>query len=296
MDFGLDDTQQAVADLAAGVLRHDPDDRRAVAALSGEAGYDETAWKAMAQAGLLALPLPEACGGDGFGAVEIGLVLTEAGRQTLPLPALATLALGVLPIAFGMNVEFMTREITIGAPATQWWISLSTAIVFGLGFATVLTLIVTPAALMAIASTTAATQFGRAAFTGLLKLVPGAGAIVGGAIGAGVASSFTLMTRAVPAARAAAAMASGLSRPTVMAVSTCSGSGWPMKDATEHPASRDSRSQSAQSTALRAAPGGRHSPTIRRSGVVSMVLRAASIYGGTNEIQKNILNKAVLGL
>jgi multidrug efflux pump len=56
----------------------------------------------------------------------------------------------VLPIAFGMNIEFLSREITIGAPATQWWINLSTAIVFGLGFATVLTLIVTPAALMAI--------------------------------------------------------------------------------------------------------------------------------------------------
>ena len=63
-----------------------------------------------------------------------------------------TAILGVLPIAFGMNIEFLTREITIGAPATQWWISLSTAIVFGLGFATVLTLIVTPAALMAIAN------------------------------------------------------------------------------------------------------------------------------------------------
>ena len=63
-----------------------------------------------------------------------------------------TAILGVLPIAFGMNIEFMTREITVGAPATQWWISLSTAIVFGLGFATMLTLIVTPAALMAIAN------------------------------------------------------------------------------------------------------------------------------------------------
>jgi multidrug efflux pump len=49
-----------------------------------------------------------------------------------------------------MNIEFLSREITVGAPATQWWINLSTAIVFGLGFATVLTLIVTPAALMAI--------------------------------------------------------------------------------------------------------------------------------------------------
>jgi multidrug efflux pump len=61
-----------------------------------------------------------------------------------------TAILGVLPIAFGVNVEFLAREVTVGAPATQWWINLSTAIVFGLGFATVLTLIVTPAALMAI--------------------------------------------------------------------------------------------------------------------------------------------------
>jgi multidrug efflux pump len=61
-----------------------------------------------------------------------------------------TAILGVLPIAFGVNIEFLSREITVGAPATQWWINLSTAIVFGLGFATVLTLIVTPAALMAI--------------------------------------------------------------------------------------------------------------------------------------------------
>lgn len=48
------------------------------------------------------------------------------------------------------------------------------------------------AALLAIASTTAATQAGRATFTGLLKMVPGAGTIAGGAMGAGVASAFTL--------------------------------------------------------------------------------------------------------
>lgn len=47
------------------------------------------------------------------------------------------------------------------------------------------------AALLAVASTTAATQGGRAAFTGLLKLIPGAGTVAGGAIGAAVASSFT---------------------------------------------------------------------------------------------------------
>jgi multidrug efflux pump len=62
-----------------------------------------------------------------------------------------TAILGVLPIAFGVNLDFLLREVTVGAPSTQWWISLSTAIVFGLGFATILTLIVTPAALLVIA-------------------------------------------------------------------------------------------------------------------------------------------------
>ncbi|SDB80270.1 Uncharacterized conserved protein, DUF697 family [Raineyella antarctica] len=47
------------------------------------------------------------------------------------------------------------------------------------------------AALLAVASTTLATQAGRASVTGLLKLIPGAGTIAGGAIGAGIASSFT---------------------------------------------------------------------------------------------------------
>ncbi|TDT30029.1 GTPase family protein [Naumannella halotolerans] len=47
------------------------------------------------------------------------------------------------------------------------------------------------AALLAVASTAAATTGGRAAVTGLLKFIPGAGSLVGGAISASVASSFT---------------------------------------------------------------------------------------------------------
>jgi multidrug efflux pump len=78
-------------------------------------------------------------------------ILETCRERARPVVLTAVTAiLGVLPIAFGVNVEFMTRDISVGAPATQWWISLSTAIVFGLGFATVLTLFVTPAALMAI--------------------------------------------------------------------------------------------------------------------------------------------------
>jgi multidrug efflux pump len=88
---------------------------------------------------------------EGVAAYEAILETCRERARPVVLTAV-TAILGVLPIAFGMNIEFMTREITIGAPATQWWIHLSTAIVFGLGFATILTLVVTPAALMGIAN------------------------------------------------------------------------------------------------------------------------------------------------
>lgn len=88
---------------------------------------------------------------DGQNAYDAILETCRERARPVVLTAV-TAILGVLPIAFGINLDFIGREITHGAPATQWWISLSTSIVFGLGFATLLTLIVTPAALMGIAN------------------------------------------------------------------------------------------------------------------------------------------------
>ena len=59
-----------------------------------------------------------------------------------------TTALGLLPMVIGVNLNFFTREIVYGAPSTQWWTELSSAIAGGLVIATVLTLVVTPAMLM----------------------------------------------------------------------------------------------------------------------------------------------------
>ena len=59
-----------------------------------------------------------------------------------------TTALGLLPMVIGVNLNFFTREIVYGAPSTQWWTELSSAIAGGLVIATVLTLIVTPSMLM----------------------------------------------------------------------------------------------------------------------------------------------------
>ncbi|MBL6946525.1 MAG: efflux RND transporter permease subunit [Rhodospirillales bacterium] len=76
-------------------------------------------------------------------------IMRTGGQRLRPvLLTTATTILGLLPMTLKMNIDFITREVTIGAPSSQWWAQLSAAIVFGLGFASVLTLIVTPCALM----------------------------------------------------------------------------------------------------------------------------------------------------
>jgi multidrug efflux pump len=76
------------------------------------------------------------------------ILRTGAQRLRPVLLTTVTTILGLMPMVLGVNVDFLTRSVQIGAPSTQWWTQLSTAIVFGLTFATVLTLVVTPSALM----------------------------------------------------------------------------------------------------------------------------------------------------
>jgi multidrug efflux pump len=58
-----------------------------------------------------------------------------------------TAVLGLLPMMLAIEINFVTREISLGAPAALWWVSLSTAIVFGLVFSKLITLGLTPALL-----------------------------------------------------------------------------------------------------------------------------------------------------
>ena len=51
-------------------------------------------------------------------------------------------------LVFGVNIDFISRHVQIGGPSTQWWTQLATAIAGGLTFATLLTLVVTPALLL----------------------------------------------------------------------------------------------------------------------------------------------------
>src|SRR6202022_3388574 len=59
------------------------------------------------------------------GVAAYDAIIETCRERARPVVLTATTAiLGVLPIAFGMNVEFLAREFTVGAPATQWWINL----------------------------------------------------------------------------------------------------------------------------------------------------------------------------
>ncbi|MGW1681231.1 acyl-CoA dehydrogenase family protein [Saccharopolyspora sp. NPDC002376] len=92
MDFAFEETQQDIQDLAAGVLRRE--------SCSGDGtSFDFAAWKALDDAGLLSLAVPERLGGAGLGVLETAIVLTEVGRVAADVPALSTLAFGILPVA-----------------------------------------------------------------------------------------------------------------------------------------------------------------------------------------------------
>ena len=89
MDFSLTDSQQEIARLAGQLLDEGKADP----------------WKELARAGLLALSLPADLGGDGLGVLDTAVLLAEIGRRAAPLPALATLMTGVLPVVRWGNGE-----------------------------------------------------------------------------------------------------------------------------------------------------------------------------------------------
>ncbi len=74
----------------------------------------------------------------------------ETGRRRLrPVFLTAfTTVLGLMPMVLSMNIDLIGRTISFGAPSTQWWTQLASAIVGGLSFATLLTLVLTPCLLV----------------------------------------------------------------------------------------------------------------------------------------------------
>lgn len=83
----------------------------------------------------------------GHGVLD-AILMTGAERLRPVVLTSITNVVGLLPMVFMVNINLFQREITQGAPSTQWWTQLATAVTGGLLFATILTLIVTPCLLM----------------------------------------------------------------------------------------------------------------------------------------------------
>ncbi|MEZ5913043.1 MAG: efflux RND transporter permease subunit [Paracoccaceae bacterium] len=79
---------------------------------------------------------------------KIEAIVRTAEQRIRPvlLTTITTMA-GLAPMMFGLSLDFMNGGYSIDSPTALWWKQLATAVVFGLGVATVLTLIFTPAML-----------------------------------------------------------------------------------------------------------------------------------------------------
>ncbi len=82
------------------------------------------------------------------GMEPIEAVIRSSAQRLRPVFLTTITAIGgLLPMMFAVEINFATREVTIGGPNGLMWVDLSTAIVFGLGFSKLITLGLMPAML-----------------------------------------------------------------------------------------------------------------------------------------------------
>ncbi|MDA9266086.1 efflux RND transporter permease subunit, partial [Gammaproteobacteria bacterium] len=81
--------------------------------------------------------------------LEKSIHIINACKQRLRpilLTSLTTI-FGLMPLAMGISLDIISRDILFGSKIVDWWSNLAVSIVFGLGFSTFITLILTPAVL-----------------------------------------------------------------------------------------------------------------------------------------------------
>ena len=80
---------------------------------------------------------------EGFEKLDAIITAGLTRLRPVLLTAITTI-LGVIPMALGVNFDFNKWKFTMGSDTSQFWGPMADAIVFGMGFATILTLVVVP--------------------------------------------------------------------------------------------------------------------------------------------------------
>ncbi len=110
MDFSYSEQQKSILDLASQILRDGTSQVR-LREIEATAGprFDRALWEKLAEAGLLAVAIPEQFDGAGLGFVEVGGIIQQIGRTAAPVPFLESVVLGALPLAeFGSEAQKQT--------------------------------------------------------------------------------------------------------------------------------------------------------------------------------------------
>lgn len=95
------------------------------------------------------------------------IVATAQARIRPVILTTVTTMAGLTPMMLGISIDFANGGYTVDQPTALWWKQLATAVVFGLGMATLLTLILTPALLALRVWAT------RGAYHGIMTLFAG---------------------------------------------------------------------------------------------------------------------------
>ncbi len=94
MQFAFTEEQDQLRSFVRQFLEEKSSEEAVRALMETESGYDEAVWSQMAeQLGLQSLIIPEQYGGQGFGWVELVVVLEEMGRSLLAAPFFSTVVL-----------------------------------------------------------------------------------------------------------------------------------------------------------------------------------------------------------
>src|SRR3954447_25008904 len=98
MDFAFTQEQEALRALAHRILADHVTQERLRIVESSTEWFDREVWGAFAQANLIGLGFAEEYGGSGLSLFEVALVLEQVGRHVAPIPYLATVVMGGMPI------------------------------------------------------------------------------------------------------------------------------------------------------------------------------------------------------